>query len=154
MTALKHSTVCSPLSHTLRQNMLQFHPVAQRSPEGRGGMCKEKMLPLLTPVVIPTTAYIQDNAQGWETSISSAGYSIWQAWQLNMRNLHITRVQNVTAQRRWGHVTGQSLPWQRWLKPVCFLHVLLGLAARITARSEWHQKTSAGEFPPCPRRDL
>lgn len=103
---------------------------------------KRRCCHLLTLVVIPATAYIQDNAQGWGTGISSASYTIWQEWQLNVRNLHVTRVQNVTAQHRWG----QSLPRQQWLKPLIFLHVLSGLAARMTAHAEWHQKTSAWDF--------
>lgn len=64
MTVLKCSTFCSPSSYTLRQKMLQFHPAAPCHPGGHGGMCKEKMLTLLTPVVNPTIMYSQDNAQG------------------------------------------------------------------------------------------
>lgn len=107
---------------------------------------KEKMLPLLTLGLIPTAAYILSSNHGWETSISSAAYSIWQRWQLSFKNLHITHVGHVTAQQRWDQVPEQSLPWQQWLKSLHFLHVLSGLAARMIACSQWHQNASVWEF--------
>lgn len=143
MTVLKWSTFCSPSSGV---NLEAEDIVVLPCCSVRSWRCTEKMLPLVTLAVIPTAAYILSNTHGWETSISSAAYSIWQMWQLSFTNLHVTHVRHVTAQSRWDQVPEQSLPWQQWLTPLSFLHVLLDLAVIMTACSEWHQNASVWEF--------